>query len=164
MKKLPYILLFLLLYALSFWAGFQVGHRSVRQQPADTVRLTDTFRLPAPVVRHEVKVPVPAEVDTAAILAAYYTQRIYVDTVVCTKYVQVSLRDTVYQNRLLGRTAVAQLRIPEQRHSFSAGIMAGHQSLRLMAGYRYRQTEFLAGYDLSDKCPFVGLKHDLWRW
>jgi hypothetical protein len=54
------------------------------------VRVIDTVRI-------------PADVDTMAILADYFLFRIYVDTIINTADLKVTVVDSVHQNRLFGR-------------------------------------------------------------
>lgn len=163
MKKRYVIFLCILIAALLFGTGFHVGKSSVCPI-ADTIRLGDTVRLPAPEVIREIPVPVPVDVDTAAILQKYFTKKVYNDTIILTKFIEVHLTDTVYMNGLLGRTASYAFSFPEYNRSFSAGIMGGSRSLRLMAAYRHKRFEFLGDYNLIDKSYSVGAKYYLFRW
>lgn len=86
MKRRYVIFLCILIAALLFGTGFHVGKRSVCPI-ADTIRLGDTVRLPAPEVIREIPVPVPVDVDTAAILQKYFTKKVYNDTIILTKFI-----------------------------------------------------------------------------
>ena len=164
MKKTFAIIVSLLASVILFISGYQVGRHSIRLTVADTIRMRDTIKLPSPAVIKEIPVPVPVTVDTAAILASYYTQRIYSDNVINTPYIKVSIVDTVFQNRLLGRTASYQFSFPERNHAISLGMTAGYRHISLMGGYRYKRLEILGGYDFYNKAPLIGAKYDLWRW
>lgn len=163
MKKGTAIFLCILISVILFMSGYQVGRNSVRVN-ADTIRLSDTVRLTVPAIVKEIRVPVPADVDTAAILQKYFTKRVYNDTIIQTKFIQVNLTDTVYMNGLLGRTASYTFNFPEYNHSFSAGVMGGYRILRVMAAYRHKRLEFMCDYNLIDRSCNVGAKYYLFRW
>lgn len=163
MRKGCGIILFVLVAAILFGAGFHVGRGAVHMV-AYTVHVNDTIRLSAPEVIREIEVPVPVDVDTAAILQQYFTKKVYDDPIIKTEYIEVHLTDTVYMNGLLGRTVSYSFRFPEYKHSFSAGMMGGYRSLKLMAAYRYKRIEFIGDYDLIDKSCNVGAKYYLFRW
>lgn len=55
-------------------SGFSCRQRAVHMV-AYTVHVNDTIRLSAPAVIKEIEVPVPVDVDTAAILQQYFTKR-----------------------------------------------------------------------------------------
>lgn len=164
MKKILLVIWFFLLVVLLFWGGYQMGRNSVLPSKADTVRLRDTIELSSPAVIKEIPVPVPAKVDTAAILSSYYTLRMYNDNVINTPYLKVSIVDTVFQNRLLGRTASYQFSFPQRNHAVTLGLMSGYRHISLMGGYRYKRWEIQGGYDFYNKAPMVGVKYDLLRW
>lgn len=159
------ILMWLLLIAIFLLLGsYQIGRNSVKPVKADTIRLRDTVEQPSPPVIKEIPVPVPVSVDTAAILASYYTQRIYSDNVINTPYIKVSIVDTVFQNRLLGRTASYQFSFPQRNHAVTLGLTSGYRHISLMGGYRYKRWEMQGGYDFYNKAPMVCVKYDLLRW
>ncbi len=54
--------------------------------------------------------PVPANVDTASILKAYYGRNVYSDTLRLDSLGYVAVRDTISRNKILGRTYRASLR------------------------------------------------------
>lgn len=164
MKKTLTVILALLAVVLLFIAGYHIGRRSMKPAKADTIRLRDTIKLPSPAVIKEISVPVPVQVDTAAILASYYTQRIYSDNVINTPYVKVSIVDTVFQNRLLGRTASYQFSFPQRNHAVTLGLTSGYRHISLMGGYRYKRWEIQGGYDFYNKAPMLGVKYDLLKW
>lgn len=163
MKKGIAIFLCMLISVILFISGYQVGRNS-EHVDADTICLSDTVRLPVPAIVKEVLVPVPADVDTAAILQKYFTKKIYNDTIIQTKYITVNLTDTVYMNGLLDRTASYTFSFPEYNHSFSAGVMGGYHNLRIMAAYRYKRFEFIGDYNLIDRSYNVGAKYYLFKW
>lgn len=163
MKKWFIMFLCMLLAMILFLSGYHTGQKSIRSG-ADTIRLNDTVYLNSPAVIKEIPVPVPADVDTPAILRKYYTKMVYNDTIIQTKYIHVHLIDTVYMNGLLGRTASYTFSFPEYNHSISAGVMGGYRSLRLMAAFRHKRFEFMGDYNLINKSFNLGAKYYLFKW
>lgn len=131
--------------------------------PQEPETIHDTVYLPGPVVTKEIPVPVPAKVDTAAILAQYFTKRVYDDTLQ-TKFVTMHLTDTVYQNTLLGRTASYTFTLPQRNHSLTAGVIAGANTFALMGGYRYKRWLFSGGYDFANKESVFGASYTFSAW
>lgn len=150
---------------LSGWAGHWLGsrHRSIVYTP-ETVIKHDTIRpaIPEPevIVRE-----VPAEVDTAAILVDYFSEKHYLDTIIERPYLRVEMTDIISRNALLDRTVVVDYRQPVMyNNALTLGLDAGRYSCVLSAGYRRRSWEFRAGYDLYNKSLVLGVSKDLWRW
>ena len=150
---------------ISGWAGYRLGtrHRSVVRIPETVVR-HDTVRpaIPEPevVVRE-----VPAEVDTAAILADYFAEKHYLDTIIERPYLKVEMVDVVSRNSLVDRTVVVDYRQPVvYDNALALGLDAGRYSYVLSAGYRRKSWEFRAGYDLYNKSLVLGVSKDLWKW
>lgn len=167
MKQAIYILAIAALALMSFLAGRWTAPKPTTMLPqADTVTLTDTIYRQAPAIVREVRVPVPAEVDTAAILATHYTKRIYTDTLINQPALRVIVRDTVWQNSLLERTAIATYRPTIFRHtrSVSLGLAVSPHTLGVLAGYRIRGHEWMVGYDIHNRGLFTTYKQDLWQW
>lgn len=131
--------------------------------PQEPETIHDTVYLPGPVVTKEIPVPVPAKVDTAAILAQYFTKRVYDDTLQ-TKFVTMHLTDTVYQNTLLGRTASYTFTLPQRNHSLTVGVIAGANTFALMGGYRYKRWLFSGGYDFANKASVFGASYTFSAW
>lgn len=150
------------------WIGYGVGHRKRKTVIAhDTVLVSRTVSLPSPISIKEVLVSVPANVDTAAILAAYYTQRIYNDTLVNNEYLQFTLRDTVYNNRLLGRLVNYNFSYPvvkPPRYELYLTADMGLNTQLLMIGYKLDRWHFRAGYDMYNKAPMAGVGFTLIKW
>ena len=167
MKQAIYILTLVTLTLMGFVAGrLSAPKHAAGRLAADTITLTDTCYLQAPTIVREIPVPVPALVDTAAILATHYTKRIYMDTLINQPALRVIVRDTVWQNRLLERTAVATYRPTIFRHtrSVSLGLAVTPHTLGVLAGYRIRGHEWMMGYDIHNRGLFAAYKHDLWQW
>ena len=150
---------------LSGWAGHWLGSRkrSIVHVPETVVR-HDTIRsaIPEPevIVRE-----VPTEVDTAAILADYFSEKHYLDTIIERPYLKVELTDVISRNSLLDRTVVVDYRQPVVcNNALVVGMDAGRYGCVLSAGYRCKSWEFRAGYDLYNRSLVLGVSKDLWRW
>ena len=91
---------------LSGWAGHWLGSRkrSIVRVPETVVR-HDTIRPAIPEAEVIVR-EVPTEVDTAAILADYFSEKHYLDTIIERPYLKVELTDVISHNSLLDRTVV----------------------------------------------------------
>ena len=111
-RKVSHMLLCAVIAFLSGWAGHWLGSRkrSIVHVPETVVR-HDTIRsaIPEPevIVRE-----VPTEVDTAAILADYFSEKHYLDTIIERPYLKVELTDVISRNSLLDRTVVVDYRQP----------------------------------------------------
>lgn len=150
---------------LAFVLGRCTARRSVTTVPPGvTLEITDTLvdviSVPV-VVKHEV----PAQVDTAAILADYFSERHYRDTIIQRPYLRVELTDVVGQNRLLDRQVVVNYQQPVVHdNALTLGADIGRGVCAVMAGYRRKSWEFRAGYDFINRTPVVGVQKTLWQW
>lgn len=157
------------LFVLIMYLSWSVGYRDgIRQAPSgDTIRIDSIIKVPVPSPVVEVPVPVPANVDTAAILSDYYTQRMYDDTLINDQFVTLMLRDTVYNNKLLGRTVHYNLSMPTIKvptHEITVTGDFGYRNQTVMAGYKYKKLQFRAGYDFYNKSPMIGVGLTIARW
>lgn len=169
--------------------GYQTGtpNGGGHQTPAaevhfDTIVIHDTIHKAGPeVVREEVR-EVPAAVDTAAILSAFYTERILSDTLHLRDVATVRITDTLFQNDIIGRGVDYDLSVlqptvtiyptetTERRNgapvrlAISAGAQLGREQAAVMVGLRIRRAEIVGGYDLRLHTPSITLKYDLWQW
>ena len=164
-RKVSHMLLCAVIALLSGWAGHWLGSRkrSIVHVPETVVR-HDTIRpaIPEPevIVRE-----VPTEVDTAAILADYFSEKHYLDTIIERPYLKVELTDVISHNSLLDRTVVVDYRQPVVgNNALVVGMDAGRYGCVLSAGYRRKSWEFRAGYDLYNRSLVLGVSKDLWRW
>lgn len=143
----------------------------------DTTWVHDTIRTAGPVVVREEVREVPAAVDTAAILSAYYTERTLSDTFHLRDVATVRITDTLYMNNIVGRQVdydLATLDVSyevkyrncytQPRMALSLGAQLGREQAAVMVGLRRKRAELLAGYDLRLHAPSVTLKYDLKQW
>ncbi len=78
---------------------------------------------------------VPTEVDTAAILADYFSEKHYLDTIIERPYLRVEMTDIISRNALLDRTVVVDYRQPVvYNNALALGLDAGRYSCVLSAG------------------------------
>ena len=171
-----YLALALLLVQLLLSLALVLALRSVRRAAddigsapaADTVWLCrhDTLVLPGPRVVERIAVPVPAVVDTASILASYFARNVYVDTLVSTSTVQVSVVDTVSRNGLLGRTVYCDVRQPQfrPRWQLSAGAVAGSGIAAPQLLLSHGRWGFSAGFDMCHRGAVAGVTYQLASW
>lgn len=164
-RNVSYMLLCAVIALLSGWTGHWLGsrHRSIVRIPETVVR-HDTIRpgIPEPevIVRE-----VPADVDTSAILADYYSERRYLGTIIERPYLKVELADVISCNSLLDRTVVVDYRQPVVYiNALTLGMDAGRYGCVLSAGYRRKLWEFRAGYDLYNRSLVLGISKTLWQW
>ena len=155
----------------------------------DTAYVHDTIYQSLPPMVREVVRTVPAEVDTAALLEAYYAVRTYADTLHLQDVATVYLSDTVTENALHGRLVSydlarlqpritylppageptgTRIEVPGKtspaRLALTAGVQLGSEQAAFMAGVRWRRTEFGIGYDLRLRAPSITLKYDVALW
>lgn len=164
-RKVSHMLLCAVIALLSGWAGYWLGsrHRSIVRVP-ETVIKHDTIRpdIPEPkVIVHEI----PTEVDTAVILADYFSEKHYLDTIIERPYLRVEMTDIISRNALLDRTVVVDYRQPVVcSNALVLGMDAGRYGCVLSAGYRRKSWEFKAGYDLYNRSLVLGISKTLWQW
>lgn len=159
-----FIIVFLL--AAAYAGGHYFGKRSAKALPADTIRVTDTCYLQSPTIVKEIPVPVPMDVDTAAILASHYTKRIYTEDVISTPSVKITVVDTIFNNELVGRTAYSDIKFPSRTLSraLSMGLTIAPQNLFLTVGYRFNRWNIGGGWDFDNNAVVITAKYDLFQW
>lgn len=143
----------------------------------DTVWVHDTILTAGPVVVREEVREVPADIDTPAILSAYYTSRTLSDTFHLRDVATVRITDTLFQNNIVGRMVDYDLatlhptvisgstgQLSPPRLALSLGTQLGSEQAALVVGLRLRRAELGIGYDLRLHAPSVTLKYDIWQW
>lgn len=139
----------------------------------DTCWVHDTVRTAGPVVEREVVREVPASVDTAAILSAYFTERTLTDSFRLRDMATVWITDTLFQNDIVGRSVAYDLaelqptvsiRHTRPRLALSIGVQLGREQAAPMVGIRYKRAEVLGGYDFRLHAASITLKYDIWQW
>lgn len=122
-----------------------------------------------PRIRDSFPYPVPADVDTAAILARYYTAYHYSQTVRDSN-LELSIADTITENRIAGRGITYKLLRPtkiayltqqaEARRRLYAGAWAGYNG-KAMAGPQLlyigkKDIGATIGYDMLNRGGYAG--------
>lgn len=164
-RKVSHMLLCAVIALLSGWAGHWLGSRkrSIVRVP-ETVVKHDTIRPAIPEPKVIVR-EVPTEVDTAVILADYFSEKHYLDTIIERPYLRVEMTDIISRNALLDRTVVVDYRQPVVcSNALVLGMDAGRYGCVLSAGYRRKSWEFKAGYDLYNRSLVLGISKTLWQW
>lgn len=139
---------------------------AVPQHDTVTVVCHDTVTLPPATVVKTVYKAVPMDVDTAAILAAYYRETIYHDTIIEDRYVHAEITDTVSEGALLGRTVTYTVRAPRHRASVSAGVVVSPGMAAPVMEGTYGRWSVVAGYDVMNRGALLGATYTIgtWQW
>lgn len=139
---------------------------AVPQHDTVTVLVRDTVTLPPATVVKTVVKAVPVDVDTAAILAAYYRETIYHDTIIEDRYVHAEITDTVSEGALLGRTVTYTVRAPRHRASVSAGVVVSPGMAAPVVEGTYGRWSVVAGYDVMNRGALLGATYTIgtWQW
>lgn len=146
-----------------FVARDMIAGKDIIRERVDTVYKTTTVQdvryYPMPELI--VLPPLPAVIDTPAVVADYYALKFYRDTLANTKELTAILEDSVTENNIRDRYFRYELRYPEitrvetKRSTISAGVMVDtRQSVSLQAGFK--SVFFQAGYNVIDREPFFG--------
>lgn len=139
----------------------------------DTVWVYDTIYSEGPTIYVEKTVPVPSDVDTAAILQQHYTMRVLHDSVHLRDMATVFIIDTLFRNDIVGRQirydlatfdTHITLQPKKPRLSLSMGAQLGKEEAAVLGGVRYKRSEFLAGYDFRHRSPSLTFKYDIIQW
>lgn len=164
MNKIHQCLLYLGLIFLGLCIGWYISDNRRIQVP-ETVFIRDTFKteIPKPVIEY---VPILVNVDTAAILAMYFSKLTYTDTIINYPELKVSLTDVISQNTLSDRLVFVDYTKPEKPtyNAISAGMDLSAFCLPVYLSYRRKRMTYKVGYDLFNKAPLVGFSVDLWQW
>lgn len=133
----------------------------------------DTLYIAEPTLSETILVPVPAYVDTAAILSDYFSTRIYDDTVRLTDFIDVRLTDSVSSNKLLSHK-IELLSYPEfvctkppdaiSARCIALGAQVGKNHWQINAQLHIKRHIITAGYDIMNNSPVVGYGYKLKQW
>jgi hypothetical protein len=162
-----------------FTAGlfFGSGHWKSSGQPpfiesvqADTVyvEIHDTLVTALPAEIEYIEKAIPAIADTAALIRDYYASRVYEDTRIINNNFSLSIRDTVSENSIFGRSITYGLRLPEvtrtitYRPKYTISLLADTRLTPALV-FGYKQIYIQTGYDLRRKEPFLGIGLKLWE-
>lgn len=161
-------ILFLLFYALAYiLLGFGIGRRIYHRPPIeikDTVFTSDLVYIPDPEIINIYIPEPPALIDTVAIIEDYLKAKVYNDTLVSNSEITAILRDTIYQNSVLGRSfhytlSTPVLKCPEK--PFSLYLTADSRFTTSLIFTRNRWL-IQGGYDFKNKTPYMGIGFKLY--
>ena len=151
--------------AVSFYAGYKYCQSEYEDYMVhDTITVTDTITKYRPAPTKTIYVQVPAIVDTAAILADYFSQKVYVDTIPLDVYGTVTVIDTLYQNGIDNRQVEYSLNIPtyttNKKVHFLAGGFVWKDGAGVLGSVKYKKLMLSAGYDFVKKIPAAAIQYE----
>lgn len=157
-------------YAVSAQPGMCLKDSTVVHY--DTVLYYDTT---APVLIEEVARVIPAEIDSAKVVANYYTARSYSDSLQVND-VRIKVDYSIFENSLDStRWQVQNLR-PISENYYSArkydnrllvGLSVSQGIMAPSLTYQRNQWQFMAGYNISGEQPgkwLVGVHYQFYQW
>lgn len=164
---MKYYVLVLVMFAIAvgvvvLFSSRQAGVEIKEVVTTDTIRHTDTITRPVPYPAHIIVHTPPAQIDTAAVIAAYFESRVYNDTLVNTPLLTVSVADTVRENALQGRKVsytYAQTEATVTRTITTKNRIMLHADTRgaLSLSWQRGKLIFTGGYDAVTGRPMAGI-------
>lgn len=159
------IILVLVTYLTAFCMGFRYAQQKYSDCLVhDTVTVKEKLEVYKPMPSDTLYVKVPADVDTAAVLAAYFSRVTYHDVVPVENYGTVTIIDTIYQNGIENRVIEYDLSFPsytkKKNFSLAAGAFVRHDGFGPVASIRYKNLRLSAGYDIRNKAPIGALQYE----
>jgi len=150
-------------------SGILLGNDTIISRDTIIVNLPpQTINLPPGQPIHIINNPIPSNVDTGAILKAFFSQITYLDSV-DNDTLKIVLKEVISQNKIVSRELTHRLKIPittiietknEIKPLFYYGAFATYgQTLGLspMVGYRNKREQlFFGAYDPIGKGISVG--------
>jgi len=159
-------------FLLSVVAGI-VGFAILSHKPADNgavvkmdttfIPFTDTVYIPSPKLVFVQAPQLPPVIDSAAVVSAYYSTRVYRDTLINLPELKVSITDSVRENSIIGRVVdynyvmpviTKTVTLPPPRWSGSVLVDSRGSVSALIQN---RRTIYVGGYDIPNRVPFVGV-------
>ncbi len=130
----------------------------------------DTIYVPLP--QDTIRVEVPNNVDTNAIIKAYFARHVYRDTLRASAPGKLGgsavavISDTVAHNVIAGRSVRLTFTPNRLATTRSVGLLStwGLHNTTLLAEYRYRRWAMYAGYNFSERAPVAGVGYQLISW
>lgn len=165
-NSLVHALIYLVLFSIGFISGkWCISENRIADSDVSAAVIRDTIikDVPVPVTTF---VPVPADVDTAAILEMYFAQQHYFDTIVNYPELKVSLTDVITQNTLTDRTVFIDYQRPNKNriNAISIGADVSYYSMPVYVAFRRKRMTYRLGYDMFNQAVVGGLSFDLWQW
>lgn len=163
--------------AIAFAIGRCTGARVVAEPRVDyddpllsMPTTVDTIYVPLP--GETVRELVPVDIDTSAIVDAYFSRHVYRDTLRASAPGKLGgsavavINDTIAHNVIAGRSVSLTFTPNRLATTRSVDLLStwGLGNTSLMAGYRYRRWSMYAGYNFSTRAPVAGVGYQLFKW
>lgn len=163
--------------AIAFAIGRCTGARVVAEPRVDyddpllsMPTTVDTIYVPLP--GETVRELVPVDIDTSAIVDAYFSRHVYRDTLRASAPGKLGgsavavINDTIAHNVIAGRSVSLTFTPNRLATTRSVDLLStwGLGNTSLMAGYRYRRWSMYAGYNFSTRAPVAGVGYQLFIW
>ena len=149
-----------------FFGGYQYGlSKFDAEMRVDTLHVTDTVWQSHPVLVESEPVTIIADVDSDAIIQAYFTKNIFRDTLILKEYGTITLTDTVFENCIWGRQFAYDLSIPtytavkRSKFNIGVGVFGQRDSYGLIGSVKVNHWMLSGGYDFYNKSPHVGAQY-----
>ena len=169
--------------AISVWFNLQPVDDSLRDEKIDTALVyRDTIAdrpVPAPYpVSVDTSTPLPAVIDTMAVVRAYYARKIYNRTLLDDSTAFIQLSDTLTMNSITTASLTFINRVPEKiitrtivekppRNSIYLGVelaTAEKPLVFFVTRYNRDNWSFSAGYDINTQTKMLGVAYRIKHW
>lgn len=151
---------------LIFVGGYQYGlSKFDTELKVDTMHVTDTVYRSFPVLVASDPIVVTAPVDTDAIVQEYFTMNVFRDTVRLKEYGIITVTDTVFENRIGGRSFTYDLSIPtftavkQSKFNVGVGVFGQRDSYGLVGCLKVKHWILSGGYDFHNNTPHFGAQY-----
>lgn len=170
-------LIILVALAIAFAIGRCTGARVVAEPRVDyddpllsMPTTVDTIYVPLP--SKTVKELVPVDIDTGAIVEAYFSRHIYRDTLRASAPGKLGgsavavIHDTIAHNVIAGRSVSLTFTPNRLATTRSVDLLStwGLGNTSVLAGYRYGRWTMYAGYNFSSRAPTAGVGYRIFNW
>ena len=170
-------LIILVALAIAFTIGRCTGVRVVAEPRVDyddpllsMPTTVDTIYVPSPI--KTVKELVPMDVDTGAIIDAYFSRHVYRDTLRASAPGKLGgsavavISDTITHNVIAGRSVSLTFTPNRLATARSVDLLStwGLGNTSVLAGYRYGRWTVYAGYNFSSRAPTAGVGYRIFNW
>lgn len=170
-------LIILVALAIAFAIGRCTGARVVAEPRVDyddpllsMPTTVDTIYVPLP--GKTVKELVPVDIDTDAIVEAYFSQHVYRDTLRASAPGKLGgsavavISDTIAHNVIAGRSVSLTFTPNRLATARSVDLLStwGLGNTSVLAGYRYGRWTMYAGYNFSSRAPTAGVGYRIFNW
>lgn len=170
-------LIILVVLAIAFAIGRCTGARVVAEPRVDyddpllsMPTTVDTIYVPLP--GKTVKELVPVDIDTGAIVEAYFSRHVYRDTLRASAPGKLGgsavavISDTIAHNVIAGRSVSLTFTPNRLATTRSVDLLStwGLGNTSVLAGYRYGRWTMYAGYNFSSRAPTAGVGYRIFNW